>query len=67
MSAVGALELYKLMDDDWERGLDKFLTMLAMDTEIYYYSGALDEAGLSDIFDLETYAAIAGQLEESLG
>lgn len=67
VSAVGALELYKLMDDDWERGLDKFLTMLAMDTEIYYYSGALDEAGLSDIFDPGTYSAIAGQLDESLG
>ena len=67
VSAVGALELYKLMDDDWEQGLDKFLTVLAMDTEIYYYSGALAEAGLRDVFDTDTYGAIAGQLEESLG
>ncbi|MCM1150252.1 MAG: M3 family metallopeptidase [Butyricicoccus sp.] len=66
VSAVGALELYRLMDEDWEQGLDRFLTVLAMDTEIYYYSGALEDAGLSDIFDLSTYSAIAGQLEESL-
>lgn len=66
VSAVGALELYKLMDDNWEQGLDKFLTVLAMDTEIYYYSEAIEEAGLRDLFALDTYSAIAGQLEESL-
>lgn len=66
VSAIGALELYKLMEDSWEQGVDKYLTVCAMDTEYYYYSEALAEAGLRDVFDLGTYSSIAQQLEESL-
>ena len=66
VSAVGALELYNLMEDSFEQGVDKFLTICAMDTEYYYYSEALAEAGLRDIFDADTYSAIAQELDESL-
>ncbi len=66
VSALGALELYKLMEDSYEQGVDKFLTVCAMDTEYYYYSEALEEAGLSDIFSAETYSSIAQALDESL-
>jgi len=65
VSALGALELYKLMEESWEQGVDKYLTVCAMDTEMYYYSEALSEAGLKDIFDPETYSSIASVLEES--
>lgn len=66
VSAIGALELYKLMEESFERGVDKYLTVCAMDTEYYYYSEALEEAGLSDIFDPATYSGLAEMLDESL-
>lgn len=67
VSALGALELYELMETDWEQGLDRFLTVLAMDTELYYYSGALEEAGLSDVFAPQTCADLAARLDAVLG
>ena len=65
VSALAALELYELMQRSWEEGVDRFLTLCAMDTEYYYYSEALDEAGLSGIFDPETYSGIAEVLDGS--
>lgn len=65
VSALAALELYELMQESWELGVDKYLTVCAMDTEYYYYSEALSEAGLSGIFDSETYRSIAGVLDKS--
>lgn len=65
VSALAALELYELMQRSWEEGVDRFLTVCAMDTEYYYYSEALNEAGLSGIFDPETYRGIAGVLDSS--
>lgn len=63
VSALAALELYGLMQESWQEGVDKFLTLCAMDTEYYYYSEALSEAGLSDIFDMETCKNIAEVLD----
>ena len=59
VSALGALEIYSLMQSDFDAAVDKYLEVCAMDTEIYYYSEALEEAGFMDIFSEESYAAIA--------
>ncbi len=67
VSALGALEINELMSEDLGEGLDKYLTVLAMDPEIWFYSEAIEEAGLSDIFDIEAYGPIAEALGEALG
>lgn len=66
VSALGALEINELCRSDFETGIDKYLTVLAMDPEVWYYSEALKDAGLGDIFDPETYAAAARALEGAL-
>lgn len=65
VSALGALELYDLMADDWDTAVDRYLTVLAMDPELYYYSEALEEAGLADIFEADTYSRIAESIERA--
>lgn len=59
VSALAALEINDLCLESWERGVDKYLTVASMDTEAYYYSEALEEAGLSDTFDVSSYSEIA--------
>ena len=66
VSALGALEIYGLASEDWDAGLDRYLTAAAMDSEVYYYSEALEEAGFNDVFDPATYRSIAKVLEKSL-
>lgn len=63
VSALGALELYARAQEDWPGALDQYLDVLAMDSEAYYYSEALEESGLGSIFDQENYAEIASALE----
>ncbi len=63
VSALGALEIYSLMQSDFEAAVDKYLQICAMDAELYYYSEALGEAGLADIFDSDCYAAIAEDIK----
>lgn len=63
VSALGALEIYSLMQGDFEAAVDKYLQICAMDAELYYYSEALGEAGFADIFDSECYAAIAEDIK----
>lgn len=65
VSALGALELYRLSVEDWDAALDKYLTVCAMDTEAYYFSEALEETGLSDVFSKRTYGKVAAALEQS--
>ena len=65
-SALGALELNELLSRDFEAGLDRYLRVEAMDPEAYYYSEALEEAELSDIFDLDSYERAAAALAEAL-
>lgn len=67
VSALGALEINELMDADFDAGLDKYLTVLSMDPEVWYYSEAIEEAGLSDIFDIDSYGPIAEALGHALG
>jgi oligoendopeptidase F len=62
VSAVGALEIYQLCCEDMVAGVNKYLSVEALDSEVYYYSEAIDEAGLSDIFDISTYSDIADAL-----
>lgn len=66
VSALGALEINQLCESDFETGVDKYLTVLSMDPEVWYYSEALKDAGLRDIFDPDTYAAAARALEDAL-
>lgn len=66
VSALGALEINELCREDLEAGIDRYLTVLAMDPEVRYYSEAIAEAGLSDIFDRDSYSAIAGALALTL-
>lgn len=62
VSALGALEIYELAQQSWSEAVDKYLTVCAMDTEVYYYSEALREAGFGDIFSPDTYKEIAESL-----
>lgn len=66
VSALGALEINELCREDFEAGRDKYLDILAMDPEVWYYSEALEEAGLSGIFDIDAYAAMADALAGAL-
>ncbi len=59
LSAVGALELYRMTTADWEKARKTYLTLCAMDTEQYYLSEALRETGMMDVFSADSYAAVA--------
>ena len=65
-SALGALELYDLLCADFDAAADKYLEICGMDTEYYYYTDALEEAGLHSIFDESAYAEIAETVEQTL-
>ncbi len=64
-SALGALELYDLLCEDYDAAVDKYLEICGMDTEYYYYTEALDEAGLHSIFDESAYAEIADAVDRT--
>ncbi len=66
VSAIGALEIFSLAQEDFESGAEKYLTVSAMDTENCYYSQALSQAGFSDIFSESTYSDLADALYEAL-
>lgn len=66
VSAIGALEIFSLAQDDFESGADRYLAVSAMDTESFYYSEALAQAGFSDIFTESTYSDLADALYEAL-
>lgn len=50
ISAVSALELFVLSQEDPEAAMEKYLTAAAMDLEMYYFTEALEEIGLGDVF-----------------
>lgn len=64
-SALGALELYDLLCEDSDVAMDKYLEICAMDTEYYYYTDALEEAGLHSIFDTDAYVGAADALDRT--
>ena len=66
VSALGALEIYSLSLEDWDAAVDRYLDVCALDTEAYYYSEALEEAGLGDIFEPGIYDRIAAALTSGL-
>lgn len=66
VSALSALELHALMQTDPEAAVEKYLLISSMDTEYYYYSEALEEAGLSDVFDSELYSLLAEDILKAL-
>ncbi len=65
VSALSALELYDELQTDWASGADRYLTVAAMDCEQYYFSEALTQAGLADVFDPGAGEDIAAALERS--
>ena len=55
VSAISALELFSIAkDSSYDEAKDKYLRAAAMDGEVYYFSDAVEEAGLSDVFDTAT-------------
>ena len=50
VSALPALEIYALMDEDMDAAIEKYMEVCFMDTEAYYFSEALAEADFTDIF-----------------
>jgi len=66
VSALSALELHSLMQRDYDAAVEKYLNVSAMDTEAYYFSEALEEAGFSDVFDPEMYAVLAEDILREL-
>lgn len=65
VSALGALEIYEMSRDSWDEAVDRYLTILAADPELYYYSTILEEAGFYDIFSADSYRSIAEALENT--
>lgn len=59
VSALAALELYALAQTDFAAAADKYLTVEAMDPEIYYLSDALQTASLSSPFEEESFKTSA--------
>ena len=67
VSAAAALEILSLAYLDWDAAVERYVTVSAMDTEAYYYSQALEEAGFADIFDSSAYMDLASTLSAMLG
>ncbi len=66
VSAIPALELYAMLQEDPDAAEDVYLTVAAMDPEWYYFSDAVAEAGLRDVFSEETFAHTAGVVADTL-
>lgn len=66
VSALGALEIYELMQTDWQGAVDMYMTVCGANSEIYYFSDVAESAGLADVFDPETYGKMAQSLDTAL-
>ena len=62
VSAVPALELYAMMQDSFDAAAEKYLAVSAMDTELYYFSEAMDEVGFGRVFDEATAREVSDAL-----
>lgn len=67
VSALPALELYGLLQEDPGAAADCYMQVVSLDTEYYYLDEALYECGLPDIFDAGVYENCADLLTQSLG
>nr|WP_241426586.1 M3 family metallopeptidase [Dysosmobacter acutus] len=65
VSAISALELYTMLLSDPDEALNAYLTVEAMDCSKWYFTDALKEAGLSDVFDPEACRRIAAAVDLS--
>ncbi len=65
VSAIPALELYSLLQDSPADAVDEYMTIVAIDPEVYYYSEAIAESALSDPFAAETIRDIATSITET--
>ena len=65
VSAISALELYTMLLSDPDEALNAYLTVEAMDCSEWYFTDALKEAGLSDVFDPENCRRIAAGVDLS--
>ncbi len=63
LSALPALELYGILQEEPETAATLYMRAVSLDPELYYFDEALEECGFSDVFDAESYAACARQLE----
>lgn len=59
VSAVPALEIYAELQQDPAAAVDTYLTVAAMDPEMWYFAEAMEEAGLREVFDAATIAYVA--------
>lgn len=62
VSSVPALEIYSEGLTDRDTALDRYLRIEAMNCEEWYLSEALEQCGLSGVFEEETYLNIAKAL-----
>lgn len=65
ISAIPAMELYAMLQDSPAEAVDEYMTIAAMDPEVYYYSEAIAESSLSDPFATETIRDIAESIKET--
>ena len=67
ISAVSALELFVLSQEDYAAALEKYLSAAALDLELYYFTDALEEIGLGDVFDPAAGAEVAAGVMKFFG
>ena len=63
VSAVSALELFVMAHSDYAGALETYRAAAARDREAWYFDGAIEEVGLSDVFDAATGFDIAAGLD----
>lgn len=63
VSALSALDLYVLGETDFAAAADTYMTLEAMDGEAYYFSDAIAQAGLPDVFAQDAGADAAAAVE----
>lgn len=62
VSAMAAASLLPEMRRDWRGAVDKYLKLTSFGEERYPFRQALQEAGLPDIFEASSVAAVAGAI-----
>ena len=66
MSALPALELYVMLQEDSADAADRYMHVVSLDTEIYYFDEALTECGFSNVFDSAAFASCADSIDAYL-
>ncbi len=66
MSALPALELYVMLQEYSADAADRYMHVVSLDTEIYYFDEALTECGFSNVFDSAAFASCADSIDAYL-